>query len=183
MKRILSTLFIILFSCFLVFADDPTLLDADIAEINTYIPHYCLITLKPYTNLSTTGGMPFDITEDRAKYVASTLTSGNGGWKIGTWSLEANMSGYDLIVDATPLTCTSDGTELGYHLIFKYSDTFFIVNVPASASVSYTGTRPSIGPLNSLNKDVLFMFDSDADIDAAPSGSYIGTITLTLTEI
>lgn len=184
MKRIFLVVAIALVSCFCIFAD--TQLNEDIGRITTYIPHYCLVTFKENTSLSTTGGMPFDITESLAGYNATTLAAGTGGWKIATWSLEANMSSFTITFNASPLTCSSDGTALPYYLILKYVendvDKFFVINVPTSGDATSTGTIPTSGPLVSLDNDVLFMFQSSADVDAAPGGSYAGSVTITLTE-
>ncbi|MBQ6124373.1 MAG: hypothetical protein IJL13_03125, partial [Spirochaetales bacterium] len=111
---------------------------------------------------------------------------GTGGRKIATWSIEANMNSFTLSFDAQPFTSAADeSNKLGYYLIFKYNtDDYFTLHVPAtgSAVTSANPAPPSTGPLTSMHKDLMFMFDESADTANAPSGAYLGSITITLTE-
>lgn len=182
MRRILATL-ISLVICSTLHAT--TLLDSRLYAVNTHVDHYCLITLteEPATLSS---GMPFDITDSRAQYNSANLSQGSGGWKIATWSIEANMNSFTLSFDAQPFTSVAnESNKLGYYLIFKYnSNNYFTLHVPSSgATITSTNPAPpSSGPLTSMYNDVMFMFDESADIANAPSGEYIGSLTITLTE-
>ncbi|MBQ3728937.1 MAG: hypothetical protein IJT86_04055 [Spirochaetales bacterium] len=182
MRRILATL-ISLVICSTLHAT--TLLDSRLYAVNTHVDHYCLITLTA-EEATLSSGMPFDITESRVQYNSANLALGTGGRKIATWSIEANMNSFTLSFDAQPFTSAADeSNKLGYYLIFKYNtDDYFTLHVPAtgSAVTSANPAPPSTGPLTSMHKDLMFMFDESADTANAPSGAYLGSITITLTE-
>lgn len=82
MKRIII-IFIMTLLASLLFAETPgTLLESSLVTVNTYVPHYCLVTLSPITatSESDTTGMPFDIT-------GSDVADSGTGRKIATWSI------------------------------------------------------------------------------------------------
>lgn len=178
MKRILIVLIMVMtISCLYGL----TILDSRLFAVNTHIDNFCLVTLTPLSE-TLLEGMPFDIAASDVQYDANGT-----GRRIAEWSLEANMSNYNLSFNALPMTSTTDpSVQLGYILKFKYlentTEKLFTVSVTSDGTVTSSGMPSSA--LISTHQDVLFMFDADStnEIASAPAGSYLGSLTVTLTE-
>lgn len=116
-------------------------------DINAFNNKYHNLTVEPiYGNLSSSEGMPFDLTQDDVKYsnTGSALTRGRA---IAYWSLHTNFTPVDIKIKAENLVLTEtfDGQivdtpdkdkEIGYYLFLPYS---FIAQDPEEISKTYTG--------------------------------------------
>lgn len=166
-----------------------TLLDTREILVNTQVPVFGTITLNPISQ-SANEGMPFDITAADVDWDSSAYDS-KSGRHIANWSLEANMLLASLEINATPLTNTTDYSQsLDYFLFFYYT---YYVNGNTSSGPStgvfvvHSGNEScritlSDGPYYSFNKNINFMFDEDAAPANMSDGSYVATLTITLTE-
>ena len=179
MKRILIVLLLLTtISCLYGL----TILDSRLFVVNTHIDNYCLISMTPFGE-TLLEGMPFHIVVDNVQY-----NSNKEGRRIAEWSIEANMSRYELSFDAEPLTSTYDPeVKLGYILRFKYKENGIektMTVTVSSAGVVRASNAPS-SALVSMHNDIYFMFDEDStgDITGAPVGNYLASLTVTLTEL
>lgn len=147
--------FVIIVAC-LAIAQLYAVKSLDKRELNltAYKGSYHDFIIRPILgDLNSASGMPFDLTKDDVKYVASSTQDGQTdlhtyGRAIAEWSLHSNHTPLKITIDAAPLTRVadssgaevsdqSDSDRINYILFFPYE--YNAVNLDGTSTEAVTG--------------------------------------------
>jgi len=195
LRAICFALLVIIFAMFPLFATtqlQPSFTNA--IGIEGFIIQSHSVTINPLSE-NTSYGMPFSIMGDDVKEATDKTT----GRRIATWTLESTYSPLSVSIKATPLVHITGSTSIEYYISFKYSyekyddngdiagleENFILVSTLAgevSITLNNQSSNGQIYPIKSLSQDVKFMLHSytDSEKDAWAGGSYIATVTITI---
>lgn len=129
-------------------------LDKRELNLTAYKGSYHDFIIRPILgDLNSASGMPFDLTKDDVKYVASSTQEGQTdlhtyGRAIAEWSLHSNHTPLKITIDAAPLTrvadssgaevsVQSDSDRIDYILFFPYE--YNAVNLDGTSTEAVTG--------------------------------------------